>query len=122
MFDLAVVRVFPRHRIIDASAVSPYGRAGTTRPEWFCAIETQPAAADLFAMKTLLIVFLFTFAPGLCVAQPDSARGLDFPSRMRFTCLEKVRQCIPLGLKIGTRLSAIEKIAFAQSCVAATNS
>jgi hypothetical protein len=70
--------------------VSPYGRAGTTRPASFCAIETQPSAADLLAIKAVLIVFLFTFAPALCVAQPDSARDLDFPSRIRFTCQVKV--------------------------------
>jgi hypothetical protein len=96
--------------------------SGTNRPAWFCAIETLTSAADLLAIKTVLIVFLFTFPPALCVVQPDSARDLDFPSRIRFTCQEKFHQCIPLGLKIGTRLSAIEKIAFAQSCIAATNS
>jgi hypothetical protein len=52
--------------------------------------ETQPSAADLLAIKAVLIVFLFTFAPALCVAQPDSARDLDFPSRIRFTCQVKV--------------------------------
>jgi|SRR5580704_5888331 hypothetical protein len=86
--------------------VSPYGRAGTTRPEWFCGVETQPSAADLFAMKTVLIVLVFTFAPALCVAQPDSARYLDYRSRMHWRTFSLGR------LKIGTRLSAIEKIAF----------
>jgi hypothetical protein len=84
MFDLAAVRVLARYRIINASAVSPYGREGTTRPEWFCAIDTQPSAADLFAMKTVLLALVFTFAPALCVAQADSAIYLDFRSRMHW--------------------------------------
>ena len=53
-------------------------KMATTRPAWFCAIETERSAADLFAMNTVLMVFLFTVAPALCVAQPDSARDLDF--------------------------------------------
>jgi hypothetical protein len=96
MLDLAVVQSFGEAqdylRIGGISLLTE----GTTRPEWFCAIETLPSAADLFPMKAVLIVFLLTFAPALCVAQADSARDLDFPFRMGFTCQEKVRQCITL--------------------------
>jgi hypothetical protein len=51
-----------------------------------------PSALDLFAMKTVLIVLLFTLHPALCVVQPDPAKGLDSRLPHAFLVRQKDRQ------------------------------